>query len=293
MTNQRAFIFPGQGSQLTGMGAALYEQDPSIRYLFDQADEILGYSLKSLMFYGDEQELKRTEITQPAVLLYSYATFKSKGIGDPGAVAGHSLGELTALVTSKALDFESGLRLVDARAKAMQAACEITNSTMAAILGLEDQVVQQICLDTPGIVVAANFNCPGQVVISGETAAVEAAAENCKKAGAKRAIMLAVGGAFHSPLMTPARDMFAEAIDRTVFHTPICPVYQNVDAGASTNPDTIRYKLLHQLTSSVQWTNTIEAMREDGITEYLEYGSKVLGGFVKKIDKDATVTSFE
>ena len=293
MANQRSFIFPGQGSQLTGMGAALYEQDPSIRYLFDQADDILGYGLKTLMFHGDEQELKRTEITQPAVFLYSYATFKSKGEGDPDAVAGHSLGELTALVTAKVLDFESGLRLVDARAKAMQAACELTNSTMAAILGLEDQVVQQICNDTPGIVVAANFNCPGQVVISGETSAVEAAAENCKKAGAKRAIMLAVGGAFHSPLMTPARDMFAEAIDRTIFHAPICPVYQNVDGVASTNPDSIRHKLLHQLTSSVQWTNTIETMKEDGIVEYAEYGSKVLGGFVKKIDKDAAVTSFE
>jgi [acyl-carrier-protein] S-malonyltransferase len=293
MANKRAFIFPGQGSQLTGMGAALYEQEPSIRYLFDQADQILGYGLKDLMFHGAEQDLKRTEITQPAVFVNSYATFQSKEVGIPDAVAGHSLGELTALVASKALDFESGLRLVDARAKAMQAACEITSSTMAAILGLEDQVVQQICLETPGIVVAANFNCPGQVVISGETAAVELAAENCKKAGAKRAILLAVGGAFHSPLMIPARDMFAEAIDRTTFHTPVCPVYQNVDADPTTNPDTIRHKLLHQLTSSVQWTNTIETMKEDGIVEYLEFGSKVLGGFVKKIDKEATVTSFE
>ncbi|HEY3386046.1 MAG TPA: ACP S-malonyltransferase, partial [Saprospiraceae bacterium] len=172
-------------------------------------------------------------------------------------------------------------------------ACELAESTMAAILGLEDQVVQQVCLDTPGIVVAANFNCPGQVVISGETAAVELAAENCKKAGAKRAILLSVGGAFHSPLMTPARDMFAEAIDRTTFHSPVCPVYQNVDADPTTNPDTIRHKLLHQLTSSVQWTNTIETMKENGIVEYFEFGSKVLGGFVKKIDKDATVTSFE
>jgi len=293
MANKRAFIFPGQGSQLTGMGSALYEQEPSIRYLFDQADEILGYGLRDLMFHGAEQELKRTEITQPAVFLYSYATYQSKSPGLPDAVAGHSLGELTALVASKALDFESGLRLVDVRAKAMQAACEITESTMAAILGLEDQVVQQVCLDTPGIVVAANFNCPGQVVISGETAAVELAAENCKKAGAKRAILLPVGGAFHSPLMTPARDMFAEAINRTTFHAPICPVYQNVDADPTSNPDTIRHKLLHQLTSSVQWTNTIEAMKENGIVEYVEFGSKVLGGFVKKIDKEATVTSFE
>ncbi len=293
MANKRAFIFPGQGSQLTGMGSALYEQVPSIRYLFDQADEILGYGLKELMFHGAEQDLKRTEVTQPAVFVYSYATYQSKDAGVPDAVAGHSLGELTALVAAKALDFEAGLKLVSARASAMQAACEITDSTMAAILGLDDKVVQQICLDTPGIVVAANYNCPGQVVISGETASVEMAAESCKKAGAKRAIMLSVGGAFHSPLMTPARDMFAEAIDRTIFHTPICPVYQNVDADPTVNPDTIRHKLLHQLTSSVQWTNTIETMKENGITEYVEFGSKVLGGFVKKIDKEATITSFE
>jgi [acyl-carrier-protein] S-malonyltransferase len=293
MANKRAFIFPGQGSQLTGMGSGLYEQVPSIRYLFDQADEILGYGLKDLMFHGAEQDLKRTEVTQPAVFVYSYATYQSKDAGVPDAVAGHSLGELTALVAAKALDFESGLKLVAARAFAMQAACEITDSTMAAILGLDDKVVQQICLDTPGIVVAANYNCPGQVVISGETASVELAAEACKQAGAKRAILLAVGGAFHSPLMTPARDMFAEAIDRTIFHTPICPVYQNVDAEPTDNPDTIRHKLLHQLTSSVQWTSTIESMKENGIAEYVEFGSKVLGGFVKKIDKETTVTSFE
>jgi [acyl-carrier-protein] S-malonyltransferase len=293
MSEKRAFIFPGQGSQLSGMGALLYEQDPSVRFIFDQADEVLGYGLKELMFHGDEQELKRTEITQPAVFVYSYATFISKGPGVPDAVAGHSLGELTALVASKALDFDAGLKLVAARASAMQAACEITESTMAAILGLDDAVVQQICNDTPGIVVAANYNCPGQVVISGETIAVELAAESCKQAGAKRAILLSVGGAFHSPLMTPARDMFAEAIERTTFHTPLCPVYQNVDADPSTNPDTIRHKLLHQLTSSVQWTATIEAMKADGIKSYTEFGSKVLGGFVKKIDKEAIVTSFE
>jgi [acyl-carrier-protein] S-malonyltransferase len=293
MANKRAFLFPGQGSQLTGMGAALYESVPSIRYLFDQADEILGYGLKDLMFHGAEEELKRTEITQPAVFVNSYATYQSKDAGMPDAVAGHSLGELTALVAAKVLDYESGLRLVSARAKAMQAACELTDSTMAAILGLGDQKVQQICAETPGIVVAANYNCPGQVVISGERASVELAAEACKKAGAKRAIMLAVGGAFHSPLMTPARNMFAEAIDRTSFHAPICPVYQNVDADPTLNPDTIRHKLLHQLTSSVQWTQIIETMKEDGINEYIEFGSKVLGGFVKKIYKEAEVTSFE
>jgi [acyl-carrier-protein] S-malonyltransferase len=293
MASKKAFIFPGQGSQLTGMGSALYEQEPSIRYLFDQADEILGYSLKELMFYGAEHELRRTEITQPAVFLYSYATFQAKNAGVPDAVAGHSLGELTALVAAKALDFESGLKLVASRASAMQAACEITESTMAAILGLDDAAVQQVCLEMPGIVVAANFNCPGQVVISGETVSVEMAAEACKKAGAKRAILLSVGGAFHSPLMTPARDMFAEAIDRTSLHAPVCPIYQNVDAEPSLNPDTIRHKLLHQLTSSVKWTGIIERMREDGIIEYLEFGSKVLGGFVKKIDKESTVTSFE
>lgn len=293
MTTKRAFIFPGQGSQLSGMGAKLYESNPAIRFAFDQADDILGYGLKNLMFHGAEEDLKRTEITQPAVFVYSYATFKANESGLPDAVAGHSLGEITALVASKALDFESGLKLVSARARAMQAACEITNSTMAAILGLDDATVHQICMDTPGIVVAANYNCPGQVVISGEVISVELAAESCKRAGAKRAIMLPVGGAFHSPLMTPARDMFAEAIDRAEFHVPVCPVYQNVDADPSTTPSTIKHKLLHQLTASVQWTNTIETMKENGITEYLEFGSKVLGGFVKKIDKEATVTSFE
>ena len=293
MTTKRAFIFPGQGSQLSGMGAKLYESNPAIRFVFDQADDILGYGLKQLMFHGAEEDLKRTEITQPAVFVYSYATFKANESGLPDAVAGHSLGEITALVASKALDFESGLKLVSARARAMQAACEITNSTMAAILGLDDSTVHQICMDTPGIVVAANYNCPGQVVISGEVISVELAAESCKRAGAKRAIMLPVGGAFHSPLMTPARDMFAEAIDHAEFHVPVCPVYQNVDADPSTTPSTIKHKLLHQLTASVQWTNTIETMKENGITEYVEFGSKVLGGFVKKIDKEATVTSFE
>jgi [acyl-carrier-protein] S-malonyltransferase len=293
MAGKRAFLFPGQGSQLKGMGTALYESDPSIRYLFDQADEILGYKLRELMFYGAEEELKRTEITQPAVFLYSYATYQSKDPGLPDAVAGHSLGELTALVAAKALDFESGLQLVAARAQAMKAACEITDSTMAAILGLEDQVVQQICQDTPGIVVAANYNCPGQVVISGETISVELAAESCKRAGAKRAILLPVGGAFHSPLMTPARDMFAASIEKATFHAPLCPVYQNVDASPTTNPETIKHKLLHQLTSSVQWTHTIETMQEDGITEFVEFGSKVLGGFVRKIYKEAILISFE
>lgn len=293
MAHKRAFLFPGQGSQLTGMGAELYESEPSVRYLFDQADEILGYGLKDLMFHGAEDDLKRTEITQPAVFVYSYATFQAKEPGLPDAVAGHSLGELTALVAAKSLDYAAGLKLVAARAGAMQAACEITDSTMAAILGLEDVAIQQICADTPGIVVAANYNCPGQVVISGETASVEMAVESCKRAGAKRAILLPVGGAFHSPLMTPARDMFADAINRTTFHTPVCPVYQNVDAEPSINPETIRHKLLHQLTSSVQWANTIVTMNENGIDAYLEFGSKVLGGFVKKIIKEASVTSFE
>jgi len=293
MSTSQAFLFPGQGSQLTGMGAALYESVHGIRYLFDQADDILGYGLKDLMFHGAEADLKRTEITQPAVFLYSYATYLSKEERVPGAVAGHSLGEITALVAAKALDFSSGLRLVDARAKAMQAACEIATGTMAAILGLDDDVIRKVCNDTPGIVVAANFNCPGQVVISGEVVAVHEAAEACKRAGAKRAIMLPVGGAFHSPLMTPARDMFANALEGTIFHAPLCPVYQNVDGEPSMNPDEIKQKVLHQLTSSVQWTLTIERMKENNIHEYVEFGSKVLGGFVKKVYKEAIVTSFE
>ncbi len=293
MESKRAFIFPGQGSQLSGMGAKLYADVPEIRYLFDQADEILGFGLKDMMFHGEERDLKRTEITQPAVFVNSYATYISTNESFPDAVAGHSLGELTALVAAKVLDFEAGLKLVSSRANAMQAACELTASTMAAILGLDDKQVHQICMNTPGIVVAANYNCPGQVVISGEIVAVELAMETCKNQGAKRAIPLPVGGAFHSPLMTPAKDMFADAIAQTVFHTPICDVYQNVDAEPTRNADTIKHKLLHQLTSSVQWTRTIETMKENGINTYLEFGSKVLGGFVRKIDREANVTSFE
>lgn len=293
MTTKRAFIFPGQGSQLSGMGAALYESNPEVRIYFDQADEILGYGLKNLMFHGAEEELRRTEITQPAVFLYSYATYKSKEHDKVTAVAGHSLGEITALVAAEALDFESGLRLVDARARAMQVACELTESTMAAILGLDDDVVRQICEETPGIIVAANFNCPGQVVISGETIAVELAADSCKKAGAKRAIMLSVGGAFHSPLMEPAVELFSQAVNTMQFKKPAVPIYQNVDANASQDPYEIKSKLIGQLTSSVLWTSTIENMRSEGVSEYVEFGSKVLGGFVRKIHKEAIITSFE
>ncbi|MEO6131971.1 MAG: ACP S-malonyltransferase [Saprospiraceae bacterium] len=293
MSTKKAFLFPGQGSQLTGMGAALYESFPAIRMYFDQADNILEYGLKNLMFHGAEEKLKRTEITQPAVFVYSYATYKSKEPEIAAAVAGHSLGEITALVASEALDFEAGLRLVNARARAMQAACEMSDSTMSAILGLDDDIVRQICEDTPGIVVAANFNCPGQVVISGEIPAVEMANEACRKAGAKRAIMLSVGGAFHSPLMEPAREMFVKAVELTTFRKPSVLVFQNVDALPSLDPEEIKQKLLSQLTSSVLWTTTIENMQSNGIGEFVEYGSKVLGGFVRKIYKEAVITSFE
>ncbi len=290
---KKAYLFPGQGSQLSGMGSTLYETHPEIRYLFDQADEILGYGLRNLMFHGAEEELKQTVITQPAVYLYSYATFKSQSLGSPDAVAGHSLGEITAIVAAQALDFETGLKLVDARAKAMQRACELAQSTMAAILGLDDEIVIQICTETEGVVVAANFNCPGQVVISGETVAVNLAAEACKSAGAKRAILLPVGGAFHSPLMAPAFELFSKAIENTPFQSPVIPVYQNVDAQPSMDAVEIKQKLLHQLTSSVLWTSTIKEMVNNGIQEYVEFGSRVLGGFTKKIYKEAYVTSFE
>ena len=293
MAIKKAFLFPGQGSQLSGMGSSLYESFPDIRHLFDEADEILGYGLRNLMFYGAEEELKRTEVTQPAVYVYSYATYISRSPGIADAVAGHSLGEITAIVAAEALDFATGLRLVDARARAMQVACGMTESTMAAILGLDDDLVTRICEETPGIVVAANFNCPGQVVISGETHAVGLASESCKQAGAKRAIMLPVGGAFHSPLMAPAVDLFAKTIDSIEFRTPVVPVYQNVDGMSSTEADVIKQKLVRQLTASVMWTSTIQAIQNNGIEEYVEFGSKVLGGFVKKIHKEAVVTSFE
>lgn len=293
MTSMKAFLFPGQGSQLSGMGASLYENNPEIRNLFHEADEILGYGLRNLMFHGAEDELKRTEITQPAVYVFSYATFQVKAEGMPQAVAGHSLGEITAIVASGALDFEKGLRLVDSRARAMQKACEMTESTMAAILGLDDEAVRKVCEQTPGVVVAANYNCPGQVVISGDVAAVTAASEGCKQAGAKRAIMLPVGGAFHSPLMAPAIDLFAKSVETTPFSNPQMPVYQNVDGMPSTDPEEIKQKLIRQLTSSVMWTSTIENMRTNGIEEFVEFGSKVLGGFVRKIYKDASVISFE
>ena len=291
----KAFIFPGQGAQFKGMGQDLYEKSSLAKELFERANEILEFSITDTMFTGSLDDLKQTKVTQPAVFLHS--VILSKVLGDsfkPDMVAGHSLGEISALVANGTLGFEDGLKLVSKRAKAMQKACELEESTMAAVLGLEDHVVEAICADTRGVVVAANYNCPGQLVISGDSLAVEKACEELKERGARRAMILPVGGAFHSPLMEPAREELAAAIEETEFKNPSCPIYQNVSTFAVTDPVKIKENLMFQLTAPVKWTQSVQNMIKDGATEFIEVGpGKVLQGLVKKIDRNAQVSSAE
>jgi len=288
----KAVVFPGQGAQYPGMGKSLYEENPAAKALFEQANEILGFRITDILFKGTEEELKQTKVTQPAIFLHSVILAKTTPDFAPNMVAGHSLGEFSALVANGTLSFEDGLRLVFQRALAMQEACEINPSSMAAILGLEDQVVEEICAGISGeIVVAANYNCPGQLVISGSTKGIEIACELLKAAGAKRALPLPVGGAFHSPLMEPAREKLQKAIEETQFHTPTCPIYQNVSTTAVSDVATIKANLIAQLTAPVKWTQSVQQMVADGATEFVECGpGKVLQGLVKKIHPEAVVS---
>jgi [acyl-carrier-protein] S-malonyltransferase len=284
----KAFIFPGQGAQFTGMGKELYANSALAAALFEKANEILGFRITDIMFEGTAEELKETKVTQPAIFLHSVILAKTLEDFNPEMVAGHSLGEFSALVANGVLSFEDGLRLVSQRALAMQKACEINPSTMAAVLGLADNIVEEVCASINGIVVAANYNCPGQLVISGATSAVEKACEAMKEAGAKRALMLPVGGGFHSPMMEPAREELAAAIEATTFSTPICPVYQNVTATAVSSADQIKKNLIIQLTAPVKWTQSVQQMIADGATLFTEVGpGKVLTGLIGKIDREA------
>lgn len=291
---KHAFIFPGQGSQFQGMGKALYESNTKAKALFENANDILGFSISDTMFFGSDEDLKQTKVTQPAVFLHSVIAYLTIDGAVPDMVTGHSLGEFSALVANKTLTFEDALRLVSKRAGAMQKACELVPSTMAAVLALDDAKVEQVCAEvqaeTGEIVVAANFNCPGQLVISGSLKGVEIACERMKAAGAKRALILPVGGAFHSPLMQPAKEDLAAAIEATTFSNPICPVYQNVVATAVSDSSTIKTNLINQLTGAVRWTQLVQAMVADGATHFTEVGpGKVLQGLVSKICKDAIV----
>lgn len=284
-----AYIFPGQGAQFTGMGRDLFEASAQAKDLFTQANELLGFDITKIMFEGTADELKETKVTQPAIFLHSAIMAEVMGKAfQPDMVAGHSLGEISALVANKTIAFSDGLLLVYKRALAMQKACELTPSTMAAVLALEDEVVEKICANTPGIVVAANYNCPGQLVISGDITAVNLACEALKEAGARRALLLPVGGAFHSPLMEPAREELAAAIENTTFSQPACPIYQNVSTVATTNPTEIQKNLIFQLTAPVKWTQSVQNMIKDGATHFIEVGpGNVLQGLVKKINPEA------
>ncbi|MBW7871175.1 MAG: ACP S-malonyltransferase [Flavobacteriia bacterium] len=288
----KAYVFPGQGAQFTGMGKNLYDNSAVAREMFEKANEILGFDISKIMFEGSAEEQKQTKVTQPAVFLHSVILAKTLDDFKPDMVAGHSLGEFSALVATGAMSFESGLDLVHKRAMAMQRACELQPSTMAAILGLDDETVEKICTEVDGIVVPANYNCPGQLVISGEIPAVETACERLKEAGARRALILSVGGAFHSPLMKPAEEELAEAIDQTEIKNPICPIYQNVSTKAETDPIEIRKNLITQLTSSVKWTQSVQNMVKDGATEFIEVGpGNTLQGLVRKIDSNVATAS--
>ena len=288
----KSLVFPGQGSQFVGMGKELYDSRKEVKTLMDSANEILGFDILSLMFTGTEEDLKKTEVTQPAIFIHSVAALKSMENIDAEMVAGHSLGEFSALVANGVLSFEDGLRLVSARAKAMQEACNANPSSMAAILGLSDEKVEEICASISGIVVPANYNCPGQLVISGETSAVEEACLRMKEAGAKRALMLPVNGAFHSPLMQPAQEKLAAAIEATHFNKARFPVYQNITTIAVSNPEEIKKNLIKQLTGPVKWTQSVQNMVKDGATEFVEVGpGKTLQGLIKKISPEVMVSS--
>ena len=291
----KAYIFPGQGAQFVGMGLDLYEKSAEAKALFEAANGILGFSITDIMFSGTDEDLKQTKVTQPAIFLHSVILSKVLGKNfAPQMVAGHSLGEFSALVANEALSFEDGLQLVAKRATAMQKACELQPGTMAAVLGLDDSKVEELCATVDGIVTPANYNCPGQLVISGELKAVEAACEKMKEAGAKRALVLPVGGAFHSVLMKPAEEELAAAIEQTTFHKPLCPVYQNVTTTAVSNEANIKKNLIKQLTAPVKWTQSVQQMIADGATEFIEVGpGKVLQGLVKKINKETVVASAE